>query len=307
MHGESSGRFPISLDLQMSECELLRTSETTLIILEGFQISLSAWILLVLQMKNVLVSPRTIQPAYPSSCLGATLRWDSLIHSTDTTAAVGTHVLLYKRYKQDIWDWTWHQVMLSRFDASSNFCGLCWEDNLGESWWHLQKWGFVQSIRSFNAFLAFFIPSCSVYSILTAATFSLCSSLDSSHLFQAVCPKQDINPTKSDPMMNFWTVLCLIRVEIRSREFMHPYYIERWGLSSLFIIPKTFKFLEIILLIRKKICSNWNSHLNTPKYYNISQVCALKNAGKHELWAGTVSKMRLLFSKTGWRPRGNGV
>jgi len=38
----------------------------------------------------------------------------------------------------------------------------------------------------------------------------------------------------------------------------------------LFIIPKTSKFLEIILLIRKKIYFNWNSHFNAPKYYNIT-------------------------------------
>lgn len=121
MHGEGSGRFPISLDLQMLECELFRTSETTLIILEGFRISLSAWILLVLQMKNLLVSPRTIQPAYPNSCLGVTLRWDSFIHTSDDTAGVHTQFLLYKWNQQHIWDWWWHQVMLSRFDASSNF------------------------------------------------------------------------------------------------------------------------------------------------------------------------------------------
>lgn len=129
--------------------------------------------------------------------------------------------------------------------------GLCSEDNLGENCWHLQKWGFVQSMCSFNAFLAL-SSTAALFSVLTAATFSLCSSLDSSHLFQAVCPKQDMNPTKFDPKLNFWTVLCLSELEIRSREFMHPYFVKRWGLSSLFVIPKTFKFLEIILLIRKK-------------------------------------------------------
>lgn len=41
-------------------------------------------------------------------------------------------------------------------------------------------------------------------------------------------------------------------LEIRSREFMHPYFIKTWGLFSLFIAPKTFKSLETMLLIRKK-------------------------------------------------------
>lgn len=40
-NGEGSGCFPISLDLEMLECELFSTSETTLIIREGFQISLT--------------------------------------------------------------------------------------------------------------------------------------------------------------------------------------------------------------------------------------------------------------------------
>lgn len=102
------GCFLISLGLQMWGYELFRTSVTTLIILEAFHISLSAWILLVPQLKNVLVSPRTTQPAYPSSILGATLRLDGFNHTTKGTAAVGTHFLLCKWCWWHKWDWRWH-------------------------------------------------------------------------------------------------------------------------------------------------------------------------------------------------------
>lgn len=113
-----------------------------------------------------------------------------------------------------------------------------------------QKWSFVQNTHSFNECLAISSPA-----VLFTPSWTLTSSpssLDFSHLFQAICLKQNINSTKFKSKLNFWTVSYLSVPEIRSGEFMHPYFIKNWSLSSLFIISRTLTFLEIILLTRSK-------------------------------------------------------
>lgn len=65
--------------------------------------------------------PRIIQSAFPNSCLGATLWWDSFCHISEGTAAVGAHNLLCKGYQQHVGEWWW--LMLSKFTASSNCLG----------------------------------------------------------------------------------------------------------------------------------------------------------------------------------------
>lgn len=138
--------------------------------------------------------------------------------------------------------------MLSRFDGSSSFLDCAQRTTWMKACVTNKSEGLYQVFILLRLFLLL-LPNCSFYSILTTAFLCLCSSLDSSHLLLAVCPKQDIGLTKFDLKLNFWTVLRLTGLEIRSRESMHPYFIKRWGLSSLFIILETFTFLERVILI----------------------------------------------------------
>lgn len=178
MHGERSGYFPISLGLQMLECELFGASETTLITLEGFQISLSACFI-VPWMKNVLISPRIIQPAYPSSSFGATLRWDSFVHTSECTATIGVHFLFYIYGTGDDIRWCSAGLMhLATFGTMLREQPV-WKPVTPSKVRLCREYSFLQCIS------CFLFPSISAYSILTTAFLSLHSSLDSSHPFQA--------------------------------------------------------------------------------------------------------------------------
>lgn len=180
--------------------------------------------------------PRIITSAFPNSCLGATLWWDSFCHISKGTAVAGAHFLLCKGYQQHPGDWWW--LMLSKFNASSN----CLDCAQGQFEWKLVTPSKLRLCTKYSLFYCIcFSSSCCVYSILITAFLSLCFSLDSSYLFQAVRPKQDINSTKFDPKLNFWAVSYLSGLEIRSKEFLHTYFIKMCGLSSLFIISKIFK------------------------------------------------------------------
>lgn len=157
LHGERSGYFPISLDLEMLKCKLFRTSTTTLIVLDGFHTSLSAWILLVPWMKTVpeqlnqhiqvpdwgkpFGRTASVTPVKALLPLVLTFRFTNNMHGTAD-------------------DIRW-------CSSGSMYPATFWTVLRGQMRWKLviprwklhQKWGFAQNIHSFNAFLAFSFPA----------------------------------------------------------------------------------------------------------------------------------------------------